>query len=60
MKTIKPALNRPPRKRRICIVCGKASDYTICEMCSARIRLEALARKKHEEEGDSWSHWEMT
>lgn len=60
MNATKPALNRPQRKRHICIVCGKVSDYTICEMCSARIRIEALARKKHEEEGDSWSHWEIT
>lgn len=60
MNAVQPAPKKPPRKERICLACGKASDYTICDMCSARIRIEALARKKHEEEGDSWSHWEMT
>lgn len=60
MKAAKPVANKPQRKGHVCLVCGKPSSYTICEMCSARIRIEALARKKHEEEGDSWSHWEMT
>jgi len=60
MNATKPAPIKPRHKRHICLVCGKVSDDTICEMCSARIRIEALARKKHEEEGDSWSHWEMT
>jgi hypothetical protein len=42
----------------VCNVCGKTSENTICEACSQRIRLEALARKKHEESGDAWTHWE--
>ena len=60
MTAPKPALIQLRRKQHVCLVCGKASDDTICDTCSARIRIEALARKKHEEEGDSWSHWEMT
>jgi hypothetical protein len=31
---------------------------TICDECSERLRVEALGRKKHEEQGDAWSHWE--
>lgn len=42
----------------VCNMCGKASERTICEECSERLRIEALARKKHEEQGDAWSHWE--
>ena len=42
----------------ICNVCGKPSKDTICETCSQRLRMEALVRKKHEEQGNAWSHWE--
>jgi hypothetical protein len=31
---------------------------TICDECSERLHVEALSRKKHEEQGDEWSHWE--
>jgi recombinational DNA repair protein RecR len=58
MEAIKPAPAKPERKMRVCNICGKESMSTICDACSARIRLEALARKRHEEEGNSWSHWE--
>jgi len=42
----------------VCNVCGEASEKTICDNCSERLRIEALSRKKHEEQGDAWSHWE--
>jgi len=42
----------------VCNLCGRRSGATICEECSERLRIEALARKKHEEQGDAWSHWE--
>jgi hypothetical protein len=44
--------------RGICAICGERSEKTICDSCSERLRIEALARKKHEEQGDAWSHWE--
>jgi hypothetical protein len=49
---------RPAHAGHICNICGKMSESTICEGCSERIRIEALARKKHEERGDAWTHWE--
>jgi hypothetical protein len=49
---------RPEHARHVCNVCGKPSEITICGECSERLRVEALARKKHEEQGDAWSHWE--
>lgn len=42
----------------VCNVCGETSEKTICDKCSERLRIEALSRKKHEEQGDAWSHWE--
>jgi hypothetical protein len=33
-------------------------ETTICDECSELLRIEALARKKHEEQGNAWSHWE--
>jgi hypothetical protein len=54
----KPATARPEHAKHVCNICGKASENTICDECSARIRLEALARKTHEEKGNAWSHWE--
>ena len=44
--------------QQVCNVCGEASNGTICDNCSERLRIEALSRKKHEEQGDAWSHWE--
>ena len=43
--------------RAVCYVCGKRSTSTICDTCAERLRVDALARKKHEEQGNSWSHW---
>ena len=48
---------RPQPGKRVCNLCGEPSESTICEQCSERLRLEALARKKHEEQGNAWSHW---
>jgi hypothetical protein len=53
----KPDTVRPEHAMHVCNTCGKPSESTICDECSARIRIEALARKKHEEEGNAWSHW---
>lgn len=50
--------SRPEQGGHICNLCGKPSETTICDECSERLRMEALARKKHEEQGDAWSHWE--
>ena len=50
--------SRPEHAHHVCNVCGKPSEITICDECSERLRMEALARKKHEEQGNAWSHWE--
>ncbi len=50
--------SRPEHARHVCNMCGKPSEATICDECSERLRIEALSRKKHEEQGDAWSHWE--
>lgn len=47
-----------PEHCQVCNLCGKPSEMTICDECSERLRVEALSRKKHEEQGDAWSHWE--
>jgi hypothetical protein len=49
---------QPERAHHVCNICGKPSEITICDECSERLRIEALARKKHEEQGNAWSHWE--
>jgi len=49
---------QPEHARHVCNMCGKPSEITICDECSERLRIEALARKKHEEQGNAWSHWE--
>jgi hypothetical protein len=54
----KQALVLPRHVGHVCNICGKTSEDTICEGCSERIRIEALARKKHEENGCAWTHWE--
>jgi hypothetical protein len=52
------AADRPERATRVCNICSKPSPSTICEQCSERLRMEALARKKREEQGNAWSQWE--
>jgi hypothetical protein len=49
---------RPENARYICNLCGQPSDLTICDECSERLRLEALSRKKREEQGNAWTRWE--
>jgi uncharacterized protein YlaI len=49
---------RPEHARHVCNLCGEPSEMTICDECSERLRVEALSRKKHEEQGNAWSHWE--
>ncbi len=59
MKILPPRFDpRPEYARHVCNICGKPSEITICDQCSERLRVEALARKKHEEQGNAWSHWE--
>ena len=53
-----PSDPQAKHSHHVCNMCGKPSERTICEECSERLRIEALARKKHEEQGDAWSHWE--
>jgi len=49
---------QPEHVHHVCNICGKASESPICDECSERMRMEALARKKREEQGNAWSHWE--
>jgi hypothetical protein len=42
---------RPEHAHHVCNMCGKRSEITICDECSERLRVEALA-KKHEEQGN--------
>ena len=59
MKTVPlRSASRPEHAHHVCNMCGKPSEITICDECSERLRVEALARKKHEEQGNAWSHWE--
>jgi hypothetical protein len=58
MNAVERVTARPEHAKHVCNICGKASESTICEGCSERIRIEALARKRHEEQGDAWSQWE--
>ena len=51
-------LPRPEHAHHVCNMCGKPSEITICDECSERLRIEALAKKKHEEQGSAWCHWE--
>ena len=57
MTIVEPAPARPEHARHVCNTCGKPSEQTICDECSERIHVEALARKKREEQGNAWSHW---
>jgi hypothetical protein len=33
-------------KRRVCMVCGKPSEVSICDTCKARIQGEAIDKKQ--------------
>ena len=58
MKPLDAQGSGPRRSRRVCSVCGKPSDQRICDPCATRIRLDAMARKTHEENGSAWAKWE--
>jgi hypothetical protein len=58
VNAVKRAPAPPEEAGRVCHMCGKPSQRLICEECSKRIHLEAIARKKREEQGNSWGHWE--
>jgi recombinational DNA repair protein RecR len=49
--TEKP-IQRKKHAAEVCNMCGKPSRDTICAACSDKLRVEALAHKKHEEKGD--------
>ncbi len=36
-------------KKKVCMICGKASEKTICDACSDKLRGEALNKKKKDE-----------
>jgi hypothetical protein len=57
MNTAERIGTRPEHARHVCNTCGRPSENTICETCSGRIRVEALAWKKHEERGNAWVEW---
>jgi hypothetical protein len=50
--------SRPKPSSHNCNVCGKPSQQTICDPCAMKVRLDALARKTHEENGNAWAKWE--
>jgi hypothetical protein len=33
-------------KKRVCMICGKPSEVSICDTCKARIQGEALEKKQ--------------
>jgi predicted amidophosphoribosyltransferase len=36
-------------KKQVCLICGKPSPKMICDTCSAKLRGEALDKKKKQE-----------
>jgi recombinational DNA repair protein RecR len=52
MTIVKKPILRKQHADEVCNVCGKPSRDTLCEACVAKVRSEALARKKHEEQGN--------
>ncbi len=47
MNAVEQGTARPEHARHVCNICGKTSESTICEGCSERIRIEALASSLH-------------
>jgi hypothetical protein len=35
-----------PEKKRVCMICGKPSETSICDSCKAQIQGEALDKKQ--------------
>ncbi len=35
-----------PEKKRVCMVCGKPSEVSICDACKAQIHGEAMDQKQ--------------
>jgi len=52
MTIVEKPILRKQLANEVCNVCGKPSEDTICEVCLAKVRSEALATKKHEEKGN--------
>ncbi len=44
MKIPLPSDPQPEHAHHVCNMCGKPSEITICDECSERLRMEALAR----------------
>ena len=38
-------------EKHLCHICGKESESCICEVCSDKVRAEALDKKKWEDKG---------
>jgi hypothetical protein len=49
---------RQVKPGHVCNLVGKVWESRVCDGCSERIRIEALARNQHEERGDAWTLWE--
>ena len=41
----------PEGRKRVCIICGKASDEMICGACADKVSADALEKKRWEETG---------
>jgi len=40
-------------RKKVCMLCGKPSEESICETCKNNVQGEALKKKKHMEKGVS-------
>ena len=49
MTYVERPTHRPEHAKEVCNVCGKPALSTICDMCSDKVRAEALNKKKNEE-----------
>jgi len=38
-------------RKKVCMLCGKPSEESICETCKNNVQGEALKKKKHMEKG---------
>jgi hypothetical protein len=44
-------LTAPPKKKGVCMLCGKPSLKSICAACADQINSEAVHKKKKEQKG---------
>jgi recombinational DNA repair protein RecR len=52
MTNVERPVLRTEHAKHVCNICGKPSEDTICEVCSIKLRAEALVRKQHEDKGE--------